>query len=80
MAGQQAVLPGGRNSGQKSSKGAREKYVGRKNLWPNIAEKGPKKLFKRNSFFHSNDKHSVTITKFNYNFVDPSAERCFACM
>jgi hypothetical protein len=52
------VLPGGRNSGQKAQKGPQKKKVGRKNLWPNlaefyqkVAEKGPQKIFKRSSLF-----------------------------
>jgi hypothetical protein len=31
-----AVLPGGRNSGQKAQKGPQKKKVGRNNLWPNF--------------------------------------------
>jgi hypothetical protein len=73
----EAVLSGGRNSGQKLKRAQRKK-VGRKNLWPNFAIKEPKKLFERISFFYSNDKHSETMTTFNYNFVDLSAERCFS--
>ncbi len=46
-------------------------------FWPKFAEKEPKKFVERISFFYSYDKHSVTTTKFKYNFVDPSAERCF---
>jgi hypothetical protein len=41
-------------------------------FWQNFAEKGPKKFFERISFFNRNDKHSETMTKCNYNFVDPS--------
>jgi hypothetical protein len=48
-------------------------------FWPKFAEKGPKKFVERISFFYSYDKHSVTTPKFKYNFVDPSAERCFLC-
>jgi hypothetical protein len=47
-----AVLPGGRNFGQKAQKGPGKNKVGRKNLWPNfgqilpkVAEKGQKKIF-----------------------------------
>jgi hypothetical protein len=79
------VLPGGRNSGQKAPKGPEKKKFGRKNLWPNygrispkVAEKGPKKFFERISCFYCNDKHSETIKKIFYNFIDPSAGRCFA--
>ncbi len=58
---QGAVLPGGRNSGQKAQKGPQKKKVkkvGRKNLWPNFGwilpksgRKGPQKIFKRSSLF-----------------------------
>ncbi len=50
VAGQQLVMPGGRNSGQKAKKGPEKKIVGWKNLWPNFAEKGPKKFLERISF------------------------------
>jgi hypothetical protein len=36
VAGQQLVVSGGRNSGQKAQKGAGEKKVGWKNLWLNF--------------------------------------------
>jgi hypothetical protein len=66
----------------KCSKGAGEKKCWPEEFvaefWQNFAEKGLKKFFERISFFYSNDKHSVTMKKCNYNFVDPSAESCFA--
>jgi hypothetical protein len=50
VAGQQLVLPGGRNFGQKAQKGPEKKKVGWKNLWLNFAEKGLKKFLERISF------------------------------
>jgi hypothetical protein len=65
----------------KSSKGAGEKKCWPEELvaefWPKFAEKRAKKFFERISLFYSNDKHSVTTTKFKYKYVDTSAERCF---
>jgi hypothetical protein len=59
---------------QKAQK-ERGKKVGRKNLWPNVgqilpkvAEKGPKKIFKKSSLLYSNAKLSETKAKFNINF------------
>jgi hypothetical protein len=79
----ESVLPGGRNSGQKAQEGPEKKKCWPEEFvaefWPKFAEKGPKKFVERISFFYSYDKHSVTTTKFKYNFVDPSAERCFLC-
>jgi hypothetical protein len=54
-----AVLPGGRNSGQKAQKGPQKKKVGRKNFFvaefwlilPKSGRKGPQKIFKRSSLF-----------------------------
>jgi hypothetical protein len=43
-----AVLPGGRNFGQKAQKGPEKNEVGRKNLCrilPKVAEKGPENIF-----------------------------------
>jgi hypothetical protein len=53
------VLPGGRNSSQKSSKGAAEKKKLAERIcgqilaefYQNVAEKGPQKIFKRSSLF-----------------------------
>jgi hypothetical protein len=38
VAGQQPVLPGGRNSGQKAQKGLEKTSCGQKNLWPKIGQ------------------------------------------
>jgi hypothetical protein len=69
-----AVLPGGRNFGQKARKGPGKNNVGWKNLWlnfgrilPKVAEKGPKNIFLRSSLFNGTD--TISETKKNFNFI-----------
>jgi hypothetical protein len=54
----------------KNSKEAGEKRFGRKNSRPNF-QKGPKKIFLKNSLYYSYDKHSLTKKKINLTSTDP---------